>query len=331
MSDSFYDLSCILDIPKWETLQDYLSLITKMGIITINYKGIPITKHSNCCAFCRSVRADPQLEKYCQLCDSRAGLEAVRSQKPYVYLCHFGIIDIAIPITINDKYIGAIMAGQVRLTDPREKIFEQILSTKSKRALQHVNAHQQEYDSISKIPFSELELYIQVLASLSNYIVETALYKNKIIYSYEQFHKGLETIFSEHTVFNLNPPQPNNLYVSPSIEISASNKYSILSPAFDYIDSHPYDTIPLPQMAALCHISPSYFSRLFSQKIGKPFSQYMTRIKIEKSKELLRTTDWSIAKISDELNFNSPGYYIKVFKKYEGLTPFMYKKHYCDE
>lgn len=329
MQDVLYNLSSILDIPKWEPLQDQMSLITKMGIITIDYKGIPITKHSNCCAFCRSVRADPQLEKYCQLCDSRAGLEAVRSQQPYVYLCHFGIIDIAIPITIDDKYIGAIMAGQVKLTDPTGSPFEKILSAKNLHAAQHLQRHRDEYDAIVKLPAEELGRCVQVLASLSSYIVETSLAKNKIIHSYEQFCKGLHLVSDRQTA----PP------VAPGLSreyLDFSNRTpgagdSVLTPAFDYIEKHPLDPITQAQMAALCHISAGYFSRLFSQKAGEPFSQYLTRKKIEQGKVLLKTTSWSVGKISDELNFNSPGYFIKVFKKFEGVTPLMYKKYYCGD
>lgn len=59
-------------------LQDSLALATKMTIITIDYKGIPITEHSSCCNFCQQVRQDPKVPPYCLKCDSRAGLEAVR-------------------------------------------------------------------------------------------------------------------------------------------------------------------------------------------------------------------------------------------------------------
>ena len=130
MKNKLYDLDQLFDLPRWQLLQDRMAELTNMAIITVDYKGQPITKHSMCCPFCQSVRANPQLEKYCEVCDSRGGLEAVRSQKPYIYLCHFNIIDIAIPITVDDKYLGAIMAGQIRLKDSADiGSFENLLST----------------------------------------------------------------------------------------------------------------------------------------------------------------------------------------------------------
>lgn len=48
------------------------------------------------------VREDPILKKYCEKCDSRGGAEAVRENRPYIYQCCFGLIDVAIPIVISE-------------------------------------------------------------------------------------------------------------------------------------------------------------------------------------------------------------------------------------
>lgn len=48
------------------------------------------------------VREDPILKKYCEKCDSRGGVEAVRENRPYIYQCCFGLIDVAIPIVISE-------------------------------------------------------------------------------------------------------------------------------------------------------------------------------------------------------------------------------------
>ena len=41
-----FDLKSLLDIPLWEAVQDQLALLTGTAIITVDFKGIPITKHS---------------------------------------------------------------------------------------------------------------------------------------------------------------------------------------------------------------------------------------------------------------------------------------------
>ena len=65
MSKSRYDLEEIIDLEKWEK-QDSLSLVTKMAILTVDYKGVPVTKHSHCQPFCQGVRQDSHLSSYCQ-------------------------------------------------------------------------------------------------------------------------------------------------------------------------------------------------------------------------------------------------------------------------
>ena len=64
MRNNAFNLDQLLDVPRWQKLQDQMAHVTGMAIITVDYKGIPITHHSMCCPFCQSVRANPQLAKY---------------------------------------------------------------------------------------------------------------------------------------------------------------------------------------------------------------------------------------------------------------------------
>lgn len=325
MGNRAYDLDNVLDIPKWEKLQDHLALTTKMAIITVDYKGIPVSKHSGRCPFCTSVRTDPQLEKYCQSCDSRAGLEAVRNNKPYIYLCHFNIVDIAIPITIDDRYVGAVMAGQVKVADSQnmeslEKLFP---PHKNKKALQHLQEHQDEYNMIPTLSYSDIQQSAQTLYHLCNYIVELTLKKKLIIQTYESLYKEANQV--------LNQPDHkeipyNNFYKAPS----GTNSSTVLQPALEYIELNYKSPITQEQLSTLCHLSSAYFSRLFTKEIGESPSVYLFRKRIQHACTLLENTDLSINQISDELNFNSPGYFIKVFKKFEGITPLVYRKYYQD-
>lgn len=115
------ELKNILDLEKWEKLQESLALSTRLAIILVDYKGRPVTKHSQVQPFCQLVRHSPELSKLCEKCDARGGLEAVRTGQPFIYRCHFNIVDMAIPIIVDDQYVGAIMAGEVLLEDHQEE------------------------------------------------------------------------------------------------------------------------------------------------------------------------------------------------------------------
>ena len=105
------------------------------------------------------------------------------------------------------------------------------------------------------------------------------------------------------------------------------NVSKTLKPAIEYIYNNKSENISMESMAKLCHVSSSYFSRLFSKEIGENFSTYISKLKIKWAKALLEETDMTINEISDELGFSESGYFIKIFKKYEGVTPNLYKKH----
>lgn len=79
-------------------------------------------------------------------------------------------------------------------------------------------------------------------------------------------------------------------------------------------------------MASLCNISPSYFSKLFKREIKENFASYVNKVKIEKVKELLQNSDTPVINISIDLGFEDCGYFIKVFKKIENVTPAIYRK-----
>ena len=64
--------------------------------------------------------------------------------------------------------------------------------------------------------------------------------------------------------------------------------------------------------------------------MGQNYSTYLTLLKMDWAKELLLTTDMSVAEISENLGFNEAGYFIKLFKKHEGITPNLYRKYEQD-
>ena len=341
MNHSLFSLDKIIDLEKWHKLQDSLALVTKMAIITVDYKGTPVTKHSYCQPFCQGVRKDSVLSPYCQTCDARGGLEAVRLNKPYIYMCHFNIIDIAIPIIIDNQYIGAIMAGQIKLRDTDTPLEQIVTRPASPETNDKFKALEEDYLSLPTLSYEEVSTIADMLFHLSNYIVEEAIHKNSTIDMYnkalsmDRGNPSLDSISTaDRNYRNIQAIQTelsstlldNKIKKVTSNEICSSNP--LLQPAFDYIYHHKNDSISLHAMAKRCHISPSYFSRIFIKETGENFSVFSPRLKIEWAKQLLETTDQPIHHISDELGFCDAGYFIKTFKKFATLTPAVYRNRY---
>ena len=173
------DLLFVLDIQKWQALQDALAIVTGMSIVTVDYKGSPITQHSSCSEFCKHVRALPDLSMECQKCDSRGGLEATRLREPYIYLCHANILDAAVPIIVNNNYLGAIMIGQALVAKESDAAKLEVLCTPSRQKLeQQLGSDMYLMDLLPKLSLDRVKTIVDMLFHLCSYIVEEAIEKN---------------------------------------------------------------------------------------------------------------------------------------------------------
>ncbi len=93
----------------------------------------------------------------------------------------------------------------------------------------------------------------------------------------------------------------------------------------DYLNGNYMNPISVDEMAQLCNMSYSYFSKFFKQTTGKAFSDYLNQIRIQKAERLLATTDDSITEISYAVGFSSTSYFISHFKKEKNITPKKYR------
>ncbi|GAA0075655.1 hypothetical protein UT300005_00330 [Clostridium sp. CTA-5] len=173
--NSIIDLKEIINIEAFQNIQDDIAKASGIAIITVDYKGKPITKHSCCSEFCNIIRKDPKEGELCERCDSRGGIEATRTEKPYIYICHKGIVDFAVPIIVRGQYLGAIMAGQVLINKDEEKYLEKVVNINSDLGDNKdvVNA----YNNLTIIPLDKIKHIAQMILHLSKYIVEEGMHK----------------------------------------------------------------------------------------------------------------------------------------------------------
>lgn len=74
------------------------------------------------------------------------------------------------------------------------------------------------------------------------------------------------------------------------------------------------------------HMNASYLSVLFKEQTGLTFSEYATRRKVQKAKELLSTTRLPIQEIAGQVGYQTSKYFVKVFRQLEGISPGQYRK-----
>jgi len=316
------DIRSVLDIPLWEKVQDQLAALTGTSVICVDVKGIPVTKSSGQSEFCRLIREDPVYRKRCFRCDALAGLEAMRLEQPYIYLCHCGIVDVAIPVILGDRYLGAVLFGQVRIPEEEnDNQVERLVSEMSLLANDDSNSEKLMalYEKLPTMEYGQIVKIAELIKTLVHYVVERVMSS----YSEEQAHRTIVGFGDKKTEHK---DDVNCAEESGDGDIPVP-KTSVIYPALAFIKSHLRDSITMKEMAALCHLSPSYFSRLFGRELGENFVSYVNRQKIQLAKGILRETNKSVSQIASELSYQDSSHFINLFKRFEGITPQVYRQY----
>ncbi|MFS0774471.1 response regulator [Neobacillus sp. 3P2-tot-E-2] len=97
--------------------------------------------------------------------------------------------------------------------------------------------------------------------------------------------------------------------------------------AIDYINNNLKNELTQKEVADHVHLNPSYLSSLFKEHVKLTFSEYVTRRRIQRAKELLMTTNLPINDIAEESGYKTAKYFIKIFRELEGVTPSAYRKN----
>jgi len=98
--------------------------------------------------------------------------------------------------------------------------------------------------------------------------------------------------------------------------------------AIGYIELNYSNPISLEDVAAYVELSPAYFSKIFKSEMGKGYAEYISGLRIDKSKKLLAETKESVKSIAISVGYPDQKYYSKLFKKMTGIKPSEYRKLY---
>ncbi len=89
-----------------------------------------------------------------------------------------------------------------------------------------------------------------------------------------------------------------------------------------------YATVTLESIAEKFHYTTEYTSKLIKETTGMTFTKISQQIRIEKAQDMLLNTNMAIATISEEVGYDAPEHFIRLFKKLTGMTPASYRKLY---
>ena len=91
--------------------------------------------------------------------------------------------------------------------------------------------------------------------------------------------------------------------------------------ALKMIEARMQDPPSLGELAHCSGLSPTYFSHVFKAVTGMRFQDYLTKIRLNKAKHLLKNINLRIKKIAHESGFKDPNHFCRIFKRRTGLNP----------
>lgn len=96
--------------------------------------------------------------------------------------------------------------------------------------------------------------------------------------------------------------------------------------AAEYIRKNYRNKLTIDDIAQAVYLSPCYVSRIFKQGLGCTLMEYLTQVRVEEAKAMLKDPKYNVMQVAEESGFEDPGYFTRVFKKLEGVTPSRYKQ-----
>ena len=208
-------------------------------------------------------------------------------EKPRTVTCFAGLSDTAVPVFLGLKTIGYLQTGQVLLRAPSKGQFQRIA--------------RQLVEWGSTLDMEQLEE-----AYLQSHVLTPAQY-HAMVKLLEIFAQHLSTLSNQIALQEANAEPP------------------IIHRAKEFIENHKSDPISLSEVARALNVSTFYFCKLFKKATGINFTEYLSRVRIEKAKNLLLNPNLRVSEIAYEVGFQSLTHFNRVFLRIVGKSPTSYR------
>ncbi|GIP49793.1 AraC family transcriptional regulator [Paenibacillus sp. J53TS2] len=116
-------------------------------------------------------------------------------------------------------------------------------------------------------------------------------------------------------------------YLELLMERSTDKNARLVQQVCQIIDQTFHEPITIQSLSSQVYLSPNYLRSIFRDKTGMTIHDYLTRIRLEKSKEMLADPSLKVQDIAQKIGYESTSYFISLFLKNQGVTPNEYRKN----
>lgn len=201
--------------------------------------------------------------------------------------CFAGLSDTAVPIRLGNQIIGFLQTGQVFRKRPTRAQFARVCRTLEEWGLEYDRRRLEEaFFQTRVIPPRQHESAVKLLTIFAQHL---AMISNQVLLQQK----------------NAEPP--------------------VITRAKEYILEHMAEDLSLGRVAKAVNTSTFYFCKVFKKYTGINFTDYLSRVRIEKAKNLLLNPNLRVSEIAFEVGFQSLTHFNRVFKKILGQSPTQYR------
>jgi AraC-like DNA-binding protein/ligand-binding sensor protein len=206
---------------------------------------------------------------------------------PQTLVCFAGLCETAVPVKIGRDLIGYLQTGQVLLKKPTAGDFNRI----SRKLI-------------------EWGLAVDLKQ------IEEAYFHTRVL-SREQLESmaRLVAIFAQHLSI------VGNQLIMQEAHAEPPN----ITRAKQFIHEHQTEDLTLARVAQAVNTSTYYFCKMFKKTTGLHFTDYLSRVRVEKAKNLLINPNLRVSEIAYEVGFQSLTHFNRVFRKMVGESPSDYR------
>jgi len=229
-----------------------------------------------------------QKSRSCAAClQTQQQLSETATHEAKTVACQAGLCDTAVPVRMGDQLIGFLTTGQVFRKEPTAAQFNRTAKLLAGWGVQMDEKKlRQAYFDTRVLSARQHESTVKLL-----------------------------TIFAEHLSM-----------VSNQVVVREQNaELPVITRAKQFITDHQTEELSLEQVASAVHTSKFYFCKLFKKATGINFTDYLSRVRTERAKNLLLNPNLRVSEIAYEVGFQSLTHFNRVFKRILGRSPTDYR------
>lgn len=271
--------------------QDYERAFTEatglpMALRSVESWQLPLRGQRNENPFCAMMA---QKSRSCAAClQMQQKLAEASMQEAQTLTCAHGLCDSTVPVRLGNQVLGFLQTGQVFRKKPTAAQFERTAQLATEWGLE--------------VDRTELK----------------KAYFNTRVLSPKQYDSMVKllTLFAQHLSM-----------VSNQVVVRQENaEPPVIARAKEFIKANQAEDLSLGQVAKAVNTSTFYFCKLFKKVTGINFTNYLSRLRIEKAKNLLLNPNLRVSEIAFEVGFQSLTHFNRVFKKILGQSPTDYRE-----